>query len=311
MQEKVKFVEVGNDQESPKRPWKILVVDEDPDVHSVAKMVLTHVSFDGRALELMSAFNAIEAKQLVAFHSNVAVIFLDATIESENAAIELIRFVRDDLKNSAVRIIYRAMQQGMLPESQMVSEYNINDYKTSATLSSQMLFTSVITALRGFRDMYATHATKNALELVAFVLQKLIHCQSLDSLLHESINQLGVLLYMERSTYYTPLNGLAVVPVDDVMKIAASVGDYEGSDGKTIGETLKPSQLQHFTNAYEHKTHYISQSFICLIVDPNKFPPCAIVAQPHRELEEWEKSVITIFAANLSALYRALLSKSS
>ena len=35
------------------RPWRVLVVDDDPDVHAVTRLALRNVSFKGRALELL------------------------------------------------------------------------------------------------------------------------------------------------------------------------------------------------------------------------------------------------------------------
>ena len=60
--------------QAKKKAWKILIVDDDPDIHSVTKMALSFVEFENRPLELISAFTSIEARQLIAFHPDIAVI---------------------------------------------------------------------------------------------------------------------------------------------------------------------------------------------------------------------------------------------
>ena len=43
-------------------PWKILIVDDDPDIHDVTVMALKRLVFDERGLRFLSAYSAAEAR---------------------------------------------------------------------------------------------------------------------------------------------------------------------------------------------------------------------------------------------------------
>ena len=45
---------------SQQHPWKILIVDDEPDVHSMTRLALRDVVYRGRPLALYSAYSAIE-----------------------------------------------------------------------------------------------------------------------------------------------------------------------------------------------------------------------------------------------------------
>ena len=128
------------------QPWKLLVVDDEPEVHLITRMVLQGYRFEGRPLEILEARSAAEAKGLLETHSDIAVILLDVVMETEHSGLDLVRWIREDLKNVLVRIILRTGQPGAAPEKQVIIEYEINDYKAKTELTSIKLFTAVTSA---------------------------------------------------------------------------------------------------------------------------------------------------------------------
>ena len=47
----------------PTEYWKILIVDDEPEVHAVTKLALNDFNFLGRGLKFYSAFSGEEAKK--------------------------------------------------------------------------------------------------------------------------------------------------------------------------------------------------------------------------------------------------------
>ena len=43
--------------------WKVLIVDDEPEVHAVTKLALSDFSFQGKNLEFISAYSGAEAKK--------------------------------------------------------------------------------------------------------------------------------------------------------------------------------------------------------------------------------------------------------
>ncbi|BAU09929.1 response regulator receiver sensor signal transduction histidine kinase [Leptolyngbya sp. NIES-3755] len=134
----------------PEQSWKILIVDDETEVHEVTKLVLSDVTFENRSLSFMSAYSAEEAKQILRSHSDIAIIFLDVVMETEDAGLQLVNYVREELGNRPARIILRTGQPGQAPETDVALNYGIDDYKLKTELTSEKLLLVVVTALRAF-----------------------------------------------------------------------------------------------------------------------------------------------------------------
>ena len=96
-------------------PWKLLVVDDEPEVHLITRMVLQDYIFEGRALTILEARSAEEAKGLLMAHPDIAVILLDVVMETDHSGLDLVRWIRQDHGNFLVRIILRTGQPGAAP----------------------------------------------------------------------------------------------------------------------------------------------------------------------------------------------------
>ena len=145
--------EEPSEPKSAAEPWKVLIVDDEEEVHAVTRLALRAFSFEGRALHLMSAHSAAEARELATAHPDIALILLDVVMEEEDAGLRVVRFLRDEQKNHMVRIVLRTGQPGQAPEHDVIVSYDINDYKSKTELSRQKLFTTVVASLRSFRDL--------------------------------------------------------------------------------------------------------------------------------------------------------------
>jgi len=134
-------------------PWKVLVVDDEEQVHAVTKLVLGDFTFEGRGLEFLGAFSGAEGAERLRENPDVAVVLLDVVMENEHAGLDLVKKIRKDLGNRSVRIVLRTGQPGQAPEKQAFVGYDINDYRTKSELTSDKLFTAMMGALRNFEDI--------------------------------------------------------------------------------------------------------------------------------------------------------------
>lgn len=131
-------------------PWTILVVDDEPEMHQVTLMALRDFSFQQRKLHFISAYSAAEAKKILQHENDIALILLDVVMETDDAGLTLVQYIRDTLDNHLVRIILRTGQPGQAPEQQVIKDYDINDYRAKTELTVQRLTTTVVSALRAF-----------------------------------------------------------------------------------------------------------------------------------------------------------------
>src|SRR6478672_1900266 len=160
----------ANDLEREKFPqdsWKLLIVDDEVEIHNITKLALRDFTVEGKNLTFLSAFSSQEAKQIIQANSDIAMILLDVVMETEDAGLEVVKYIRDVLKNHLVRIILRTGQPGQFPEDVVIINYDINDYKSKTELTTQKLFTTVVTTLRVFRAFTTLEVSKRELEKVA------------------------------------------------------------------------------------------------------------------------------------------------
>ena len=161
--------------ESNATPWKVLIIDDEPEVHTVTKMVLAHFSFAGRPLSFLHAYSAAEAKETLASAEDIAVILLDVIMEEEDSGLKLIGYIRETLKNRFVRIILRTGQPGQIPEHKVIIEYDINDYKSKSELTYQKLFTSMTAALRAYDVICSLERSSRELEREKELISATLH----------------------------------------------------------------------------------------------------------------------------------------
>jgi diguanylate cyclase (GGDEF)-like protein len=140
---------------SPSEPlWKVIIVDDEPSVHQATKLALKNFTFEGKSLAFLSAYSAAEGMQLLQEnHPDTAFILLDVVMETHDAGLQLVQYIREELNNRQVRIVLRTGHPGEAPEESVILDYDINDYKLKVELTRQRLLTTVITALRSYRDI--------------------------------------------------------------------------------------------------------------------------------------------------------------
>ena len=130
--------------------WKILLVDDEPYVHQVTEMVLRDFVFENKELKFINAYSAAEARKVLEEHKDISLAIVDVVMEDDNAGLNLVKYIRETIKEKKLRIILRTGQPGVAPEREVIINYDINDYKEKVELSSQKLITSVIVALRNY-----------------------------------------------------------------------------------------------------------------------------------------------------------------
>ena len=153
-----------NSQTEPEpAPWRILIVDDDVDVHVVTKFALSSANFQGRRLSFLHAYSGKEALAILRDTPDIAMVLLDVIMETDDAGLRVARQVREELHNDLVRIVLRTGQPGQAFEHGVIVDYDINDYWCKADLTTRKLFTTVISSLRAYAALAAAKATRDGL----------------------------------------------------------------------------------------------------------------------------------------------------
>ncbi|WP_210394610.1 response regulator [Motiliproteus sediminis] len=134
-------------------PWRVLVVDDEEGIHGITRMIFRDYEFEGRPVELISALSGAQARDLLQQHDDICLALLDVVMESDDEGLRLVDHIRDTLGNRDMRLILRTGHPGFAPETDVIIRYDINDYLSKAELSASRLLTSVLVALRSYRDI--------------------------------------------------------------------------------------------------------------------------------------------------------------
>lgn len=164
-------------------PWRVLVVDDDPDVFRVTQLNLKRLRFRDRAIELLRASSGEAAREVLRSERDVALALIDVVMESEVAGLELVRSVRTDLGLRETRIILRTGQPGQAPEQNVILEYEIDGYVAKAEMTAAKLVTAVVSALRAYEALREFASLSRELEMrVAARTSELEKLSMIDSL---------------------------------------------------------------------------------------------------------------------------------
>jgi CheY-like chemotaxis protein len=145
--------------------WPILIVDDEPDVLQLSKLVMQDFTVYGLPVELHTATSKAEAIDLMNTKlipvlptvppPRVAVAFIDVVMETNSAGLELCDYIRNTMNNKVVQLIVRTGQPGIAPERDVIDRYDINGYFTKAEATEDKLYTLVKSGVRQYLSFMA------------------------------------------------------------------------------------------------------------------------------------------------------------
>ena len=217
--------------------WKVLIVDDDADVHEITRLALRGFEYLGESLSIISAYSAEQARQLLSDQPDIAVMLLDVVMETDDAGLQLVKYIRQTLNNPFIRIILRTGQPGQAPEKEVVREYDINDYKEKTELTSKKLYTCVYTALSSYRALIGLDANRRGLVKVIEASASIYEQQQLDKFIQGVLEQVVSLLFIDREAVLVRNCGVTSINGKQEQVILAAIGEdrqYIGQDPREV-----------------------------------------------------------------------------
>src|SRR3954470_3727706 len=302
-QELVTFVEdeaIAPPDEAARR-WKIVVIDDDEAVHDGTRFALYDYVLDGQGLEIVSAYSAQEGRETMRAHPDTAVVLLDVVMESDVAGLELVDYIRNELKNETVRIILRTGQPGQAPERRVIIDYDINDYKAKTELTADKLFTSLTAALRSYLQLERMVQTRRGLEIIIDAASTLYDFKSMQRLAEGVLTQIASLLNVDCA-------GILVLrddgtSISDEFSVLAGSGCYRRFIGSDGSRALDADVRAMVEAAFRRRKHEFADQRTVLYIRTGSGREVVVLLQAERPLSETDRSLVEIFGSRLSIAF--------
>jgi len=285
--------------------WKILICDDEKEVHTITKAVLSDFVFKNKKLEFLSAYSGEEAIAILSKENDVAVILLDVVMETDYAGLEVVKDIREKLHNKLIRIILRTGQPGYAPEKEVIQDYDINDYKEKTELTDIKLFTSVISALRSYKYMRSLERNRNGLEKIIDATRNIFEKNSLELFSSGVLSQIVSLLRINGHSLLLSVDGLTLEKdlTDNHFKVLASTGIYAD---KTINEIMTDEFTEIVRDVMESKESVFKNDAYIGYSETDTDKVNIIYVAGCNNIKKLDKDLIKIFANNVSTAFNNL-----
>jgi signal transduction histidine kinase/CheY-like chemotaxis protein len=282
------------------RRWKIAVIDDEPAVHEGTRFALSDYRLNGQALEILSAASAAEGRELMRRHPDVAVVLLDVIMETDTAGLELVEFIRNELKNETVRIILRTGQPGQAPERRVIVDYDINDYKAKTELTADKLFTALTAALRSHQQLQRMVETRRGLEIIIEAASALFDFKSMQRLAEGVLTQIASLLNVDCA-------GILVVRevehARESFSVLAGSGCYSRLIGADASQIIDHDLRRLVEEAFTRRQHEFSPRRSVLYIRTLSGREVVVVLEAARQLSDTDRALVEIFCSRLSIAF--------
>ncbi len=283
-----------------KKKWKVIIADDEEEIHSITRMVLGDYFFEGQGLQFLSSYTGEETKKLIEDNPDAAILLLDVVMETDDAGLRVVKYIREKLANPFIRIILRTGQPGKAPEKKVIMEYDINEYKEKTELTSQKLYTTITSALRSYKGLKTIERNRNGLKHIISSSPQLFGYRSLQVFVSGVFPQLMSLLRIDSLLEDFEACGFATSYEKGEHIIIAAIGGYEKDVGKNIKEVLTEDILAMLDKSISKKTSFFSdREFIGYYFNENGSKNLMFL-RVTRELTEIDKDLINVFSTNIA-----------
>lgn len=230
--------EETDDLEPELAPWRVLVVDDDGEVHQATRYALEGVRLLGRSLTLTHAYSAAEAEQLLRQMPDIAVVLLDVVMESDDSGLCLIDLIRDQLDYRCLRIILRTGQPGTAPEATLVARYDIHDYMLKTDVSRERLITSLTTAVRTYQQLANMALMERQLASAVRAVDRCLDLHTPETFAQFFFQQLNSIYQL------SPILAIFWSPgVDESARVVATADGYHSWQGEVLQAMTSDQEL--------------------------------------------------------------------
>ena len=284
--------------------WKILIVDDEADVHTVTVYMLAGQEYRGQKFNFLHAYSGEEAKIVLAEHPDIAVILLDVVMETDDSGLRLVRYIREELCNYTVRIILRTGQPGKAPAAKVILEYDIDDYKEKTELTLEKMLVTLISALRSYSFITTIENNRNGLRRIIEASSGIFERQSLQKLGCGVLSQLTSILQLKKDAVYTQASGLTASGIKGESMVLAASGEFGKYVGRPIEEVGSETVRRALDRAKSQPHGFYCEEDKCAWYFKSKTgSENFLYFELDKDLDENDQDLLELFFTNVSLAF--------
>jgi signal transduction histidine kinase/DNA-binding response OmpR family regulator len=276
--------------------WKVLIVDDEDNVHAMTRFALKHYEYADKPLQILHAMSGKEARDILARVSDIAVALIDVIMETDDAGLQLVDFIRNELQYSFIRLIIRTGQPGMAPEREVIERYDIDDYKSKTELRADKLYTTMRVALKSYRDLITLDSNRKALRKILEAVPEFHQAQSLKQFFNGVLTQLiGLCNLGENGLISTVNSGLVITADNNHVTVQSGTGRFAKLEENPEVETITQICSNHILGKKSNEPLPLGALLIPLS-SVNKKPIGFVYLETAQHLSQADLDLIHIMA---------------
>ncbi|WP_057831829.1 HD domain-containing phosphohydrolase [Colwellia sp. TT2012] len=285
--------------------WRILVIDDDESVHQVTKLVLADAEIEHRKLQIVSAFSSKQAKEIMLNDNSFCMAFVDVVMETDHAGLELVEWIRKDLKNQAIRLVLRTGQAGSAPEAKVIKEFDINDYKEKTDFTANKMITTVYASIRAYRDIMTIQRSLDAFKKLIATTHDLLKINQLKNFGSAALAHLLTLMNVESSALY-----IARTQIDFAKKSTSSIiactGKYVCESDSLESSNIDKQVKARIQQVFIDKNHYRDESCFVGYYQASSHSASVLYIEFEDDNEHFKASLAELFATNVALVFESI-----
>lgn len=283
------------------KTWRILVVDDDESVHQVTKLVLLDATIENRPLDIVSVYSSVQAKEILQNDSSFCMAFIDVVMETDHAGLELVEWIRKDLKNQTIRLVLRTGQAGTAPESSVIRDFDINDYKDKTDFTAGKMTTTVYASIRAYRDIVTIKRSLDGFKNLIKSTHDLLKISQFRPFGSAALDHLLTLMDLDSSALYIA-RSQTDFDNDTQNRIIACTGKYTSESDSLEKSDISEEVKKLIQQAFIDKTHYTDESCFVGFYQTSPKSSSVLYIEFQDDADHFRSSFAELFATNVAMI---------
>ena len=283
--------------------WQVLIVDDDPEIHSVTQLALSDLIVLGRRLEYLHAYSGQDACKLIKENNDIVLVLLDVVMETDHAGLTVVRYIRETLNKQDIRIVLRTGQPGYAPEESVIKEYDINDYKTKTELTRRKLVTTVYAAIRAYQQIATVTEGRKGLEKIVSGSSSLLELHTITEYSQGTLKQLAQLIDQDVACLFCARGQGIIENADDLSFYVIAQQGFSSILSNQKLENLKDEEIsKQVKNCFTQKKHQYHDDSLYLYIARGGYR-AVIYLSLSETLSDIQKQLVEVFLTGIAIGY--------